>query len=194
MGNAYCIPSNFKLRHYQPARPIAYKSILMQISAHSAHRGAACSHELPSPRSRSRVSASTGCPINGRRNASLRGADRHTAVLAVGLGMTVRQFLKLPGRLQAEAHKAYLALMSPANVAPLADPVPAETRMVPRGHMSVDLKLEVGRRLLAVKASLPRGHFGPWLDKQEGLSRGMARQCMALATGRHQDARGASAA
>lgn len=50
----------------------------------------------------------------------------------MGCGMTVRQFLKLPDRLQAEAHKAYLTLMWPANLAPLADPEPADTRAIPR--------------------------------------------------------------
>ncbi|UVC17638.1 DUF3102 domain-containing protein [Mesorhizobium onobrychidis] len=121
----------------------------------------------------------------------LRGEKRHTAVLALGAGMTVRQFMKLPDRLQAEVHKAYLALMSSANVAPLADSAPADTRVIPRGHLSIDQKLAIGRWLIQTKASLPRGHFGPWLDKQRKLSRSMAQQCMALVTGGRQDARGA---
>jgi DUF3102 family protein len=112
----------------------------------------------------------------------LRGAERDTAALALGLGMTIRQFGKLlPAELQAEVHRAYLALMSPANVAHPADREPADTRAIPRGNLSIDQKLAIGRRLLRNKASLPRGHFGPWLDKQEGLSRGMAQQCMVLA-------------
>jgi hypothetical protein len=53
--------------------------------------------------------------------------------------------------------------------------------------MSVEQKLAIGRRLLQVKASLPHGHFGPWLDKQEGFSRHMALQCMALARARQSD-------
>ncbi|MER8373926.1 hypothetical protein [Mesorhizobium sp. M1406] len=57
-----------------------------------------------------------------------------------------------------------------------------------------DRKLAIGHQLLEAKASLPRGHFGPWLDRQEGLSRSMASQCMALAIETRQDARGASAA
>ena len=115
-------------------------------------------------------------------------------MLAIGCGMTVRQFNKLPDRLQAEVHRAYPALMSPSNVVPLADPAPAETRVIPRGHLSLEQKLAVGRWLLHHKASLPHGHFGPWLDKQKGLSRHMASQCMALAIGGRQDARQASAA
>lgn len=95
--------------------------------------------------------------------------------------MTVRQFNKLPADKQQEVHRAYLALMSPSNVVPLADPAPADTRAIPRGRLSIEQKLAIGRWLLHNKASLPYGHFGPWLDKQEGLSRGMALQCMTLA-------------
>ena len=38
----------------------------------------------------------------------------------------------------------------------------------------------------------PSEFFGPWLDKHDGLSRSMASQCMALATGGRQAARDAS--
>ena len=127
-----------------------------------------------------------------QRLSRLRGLKRHIAVLAAGCGMTTRQFMKLPDATKAELDRAYLALMSPSNV-PRATAEPTEPRAVPGGHMSVEQKLAIGRRLLEVKASLPRGHFGPWLDKQEGLSRGMASQCMRLATGGRQDARQGSA-
>ncbi|BCG72681.1 hypothetical protein MesoLj113a_38390 [Mesorhizobium sp. 113-1-2] len=123
------------------------------------------------------------------RLGRMRGEKRHTAVLAFGCGMTVRQFNKLPADKQHEVHRAYLKLMSPSNVVPLGDPAPAETRSIPRGHLSVDQKLAVGRWLLKVKAQLPHGHFGPWIETQKGLSRSMASQCMRLATGGRQDAR-----
>jgi len=98
--------------------------------------------------------------------------------------------------------QAYLAPMSPLNMDRVASE-PAEPRAVPRGHLSDEQKAVIGRCLLQAKASLPHGHFGPWLEKQEGLSRGMALQCMALArasganmpsaaTGKRQDARAAS--
>jgi hypothetical protein len=116
----------------------------------------------------------------------LRGLKRHIAVLAVGCGMTVRQFMKLPDATKAEVDRAYLALMSPSNsYRPASEPT--EPRAVPGGHMSVDQKLAIGRRLLEAKASLPRGHFGPWLEKQQGLSRSMALQCMTLARARQDD-------
>lgn len=104
----------------------------------------------------------------------------------------MRQFMKLPDATKAELDRAYLMLMSPSNAARAEEP-PADTRVIPRGHLSIDQKLTIGWWLLRNKASLPRGHFGPWLDRQEGLSRSMASQCMALATGGRQDARGASA-
>ncbi|MER8431382.1 DUF3102 domain-containing protein [Mesorhizobium caraganae] len=129
-----------------------------------------------------------------QRLRRLRGDQRHTAVLAIGCGMTVRQFNKLPADKQHEVHKAYLALMSPSNVVPLADPEPAETRVIPPGHLSVEQKLAIGRWLLHHKASLPHGHFGPWLGRQQGLSRHMASQCMALATEADQKAIEARAA
>jgi hypothetical protein len=45
-----------------------------------------------------------------QRLRRLRGEERHTAVLAIGCGRTVRQFNKLPADKQYEVHKAYLAL------------------------------------------------------------------------------------
>lgn len=121
-----------------------------------------------------------------RRINRLRGADRHTAALALGCGMTIRQFTKLPADKQAEVHRAYLALMSPSNV-PFVESEPIEPRAIPRGHLSVDQKLIIGWRLLETKASLPRGHFGPWLQRQKSLSPSMAQQCMALARAHKQD-------
>lgn len=50
----------------------------------------------------------------GQRLRRLRGEERHTAVLPIGCGMTVRRFNKLPAEKQQEVHRAYLALMSRA--------------------------------------------------------------------------------
>jgi hypothetical protein len=52
-------------------------------------------------------------------------------------------------------------------------------------HRTVKEKTEIGRQLLAKKAALPRGHFGPWL-RESGLSDQMAHQCMRLAKGERQ--------
>ena len=111
------------------------------------------------------------------RLGRMKGEKRHTAVLAFGCGMTARQFAKLPLDRQQAVHRAYLALMSPP------EPEPADNDVValPSGRWSTDLKVRVGCWLMHMKTTLPRGHFGPWVEKQPGLSRGMALQCMALA-------------
>lgn len=132
-----------------------------------------------------------------------KGYARHIAMLAFGCGMTVRQFHKLPIDKQQEVHRAYLALTSPSFGQPKPEPDP-NMLVLPRGHLSRKQKLRIGQWLNAKKASLPHGHFGPWLEKQEGLSRGMSQQCMALAredaahraqqaTGTHREVIGASA-
>jgi hypothetical protein len=67
--------------------------------------------------------------------------------------------------------------------------VPANTSEIEKGraairkgaHRTVKEKTEIGRQLLAKKAELPWGHFGPWLLEQSGLSQHMAHQCMRLA-------------
>ncbi|WP_353646997.1 DUF3102 domain-containing protein [Mesorhizobium sp. WSM2240] len=54
-------------------------------------------------------------------------------------------------------------------------------------HRTVKEKIEIGRHLIAKKAALPWGHFGPWL-RESGLSPHMAHQCMAMARGERQQA------
>ena len=91
--------------------------------------------------------------------------------------MTSREFEKLPSDKQAEVHQAYLALMSPSNLDRTAGEPAAESRVIPRGHLVLEQKVAIGQWLIQTKASLPRGHFGPWLEKQKGLTRSMALQC-----------------
>ncbi|RWE12442.1 MAG: hypothetical protein EOS61_14965 [Mesorhizobium sp.] len=112
-----------------------------------------------------------------RRLGRLRGEKRHTAVLAFGCGMTVRQFAKLAMDRQQAVHRAYLDLMSP----PVPEAADNDVVALPGGHWSTDLKIKVGCWLHYMKSTLPRGHFGPWVQKQPGLSRSMAQQCMTLA-------------
>jgi hypothetical protein len=52
-------------------------------------------------------------------------------------------------------------------------------------HRTVREKIEIGHQLLAKKAALPRGHFGPWL-RESGLSSHTAHQCMRFAKGERQ--------
>lgn len=48
-------------------------------------------------------------------------------------------------------------------------------------HRTTDEKLVLGRRLLEVKASMPHGHFGPWLREKADVSTNAARTAMRLA-------------
>ncbi|PBB21126.1 hypothetical protein [Mesorhizobium sp. WSM4313] len=124
------------------------------------------------------------------RLGRMRGEKRHTAVLAFGCGMTVHQFAKLPPDRQQAVHRAYLTLMAP----PEPEPGDNDAVALPGGRWSTDLKIRVGCWLMHIKATLPHGHFGPWVEKQKRLSRGMALQCMALAREARQRAIEARAA
>ena len=101
----------------------------------------------------------------------------------------MRQFTKLPLDRQQAVHRAYLALMSP----PEAEPADNDVVALPSGRWSTDLKIRVACWLMHMKTTLPRGHFGPGVEKQPGLSRGMAMQCMALAKGARQSLSSTSA-
>ncbi|WP_246678023.1 MULTISPECIES: hypothetical protein [unclassified Mesorhizobium] len=79
-----------------------------------------------------------------QRLRCLRGEERHTAVLAIGCGMMMRQFNKLPADKQAEVHRAYLALMSRAMSRrwqipsrPTLEPLPAGTCQTDKSSSSV---------------------------------------------------------
>ncbi|CDX22148.1 conserved hypothetical protein [Mesorhizobium plurifarium] len=119
----------------------------------------------------------------GARNATPR-------VLAFGCGMTVRQFAKLPPDRQQAVHRAYLTLMLP----PEPEPADNDAVALPGGRWSTEIKLRVGCWLNHIKSTLPHGHFGPWVEKQSGLSHKMALQCMALAREARQRAIEARAA
>ncbi|RWE78103.1 hypothetical protein [Mesorhizobium sp.] len=128
-----------------------------------------------------------------RRLGRMRGEKRHTAVLAFGCGMTVRQFAKLPPDGQQAVHGAYLALTFPPEPQ-RPEPADNDTMVLPAGHWPLAFKIKVGCRLMHMKETLPRGHFGPWVDKQPGLTSKMAQQCMALARDARQRAIEARAA
>ncbi|SDP46319.1 Protein of unknown function [Phyllobacterium sp. YR620] len=50
-----------------------------------------------------------------------------------------------------------------------------------RVKLSPDEAIEAGRKLLKVKASLPHGQFGPWLEKKSGVCHSTAMKYMRLA-------------
>ncbi|TPK42642.1 MULTISPECIES: hypothetical protein [unclassified Mesorhizobium] len=117
------------------------------------------------------------------RIGRMRSADRSVARLAFGCGMTVPQFRKLPQDRQQAVWQAYLALMSPTNAGGVPssnDNEPAATRFRKGIHRSTGEKIAIGRRLIAVKTSLPRGHFGPWLE-EKGIPAQFAHMVMKMA-------------
>lgn len=111
----------------------------------------------------------------------VRGPNRRIAQLAAACTMTIKQFKRLPIGKQQEVWAAYLTLTSPTNVGAStarANQPPAKFR---KGlHRTDEEKVAIGRKLIAKKASLPRGHFGPWLIEQ-GIPGSFARMAMGLA-------------
>lgn len=54
-------------------------------------------------------------------------------------------------------------------------------------------KINLGLRLLAIKANLPHGHFIPWVEEKSGLTYSMVQNCMRAAR-EADEARGEAAA
>lgn len=50
------------------------------------------------------------------RVMKIRGPNRHIAILAFGLGMTLKQFKKLPADKQHEVQRAYSRLVATVNM------------------------------------------------------------------------------
>lgn len=99
-----------------------------------------------------------------------RMADRQNRAIAwaaFGLGMTLQQFKKLTSEQQRAAMDAHNRLTSPSACLP-ASPAAEQQPRLPRRHerLSKAEMAELGRRLLRVKAELPRGHF-PAVDRGE---------------------------
>jgi hypothetical protein len=109
----------------------------------------------------------------------VRGPNKWIAWYAAAACMTIKQFKKLPADKQEEVRRAYLALTSPHNV-PLHSK-PPEPAYRKGQHLSDEEKVELGRKLLGVKARLPRGHFGPWVAEKSGMTASMVQQYMRLA-------------
>ena len=104
-----------------------------------------------------------------RIRAMAPGHNRAIAPAAFGLGMTIRQFKRLPVEKQREAIQAYYKLTEP----PIPEVRPEDARRrIPRKNERVpeERMIELGRELLEIKAKLPRGHFGPWIEEKSGIS------------------------
>ncbi|MGV2106997.1 DUF3102 domain-containing protein [Agrobacterium vitis] len=108
------------------------------------------------------------------------GPDKEIAVIAFGLGSTVRQFKKLPLDQCKAAHDANDRLYAPA---PFPSPEIRQRPPVPRKgeHASIEKKIELGRQLIHMKTQLPRGHFIPWVEEKSGITYGQAQRWMKIA-------------
>lgn len=105
--------------------------------------------------------------------------NRQIAWLAFGAGLTVQQFKKLPQATREALWQAFRTLTSPHNVP--RSSTPPEPAYRKGQHLSAEEKVELGRKLLRMKASLPRGHFGPWVAEKSGLAKSMVHDCMRMA-------------
>lgn len=109
--------------------------------------------------------------------------NRAIALAAFGLGLSVQQFKKLPPEKQREIWDAHSRLISPAAIAPRrarsTNQAPPPPKLYTR--LSEAQKAHYGRELLNMKASLPRGHFGPWLREKSGLTVSQAQRYMRMA-------------
>lgn len=112
----------------------------------------------------------------------MRGPNRNIAPMAFGLGMTIQQFKKLRPDQKRAAWEAHNRLVTPFAALPTGEQPPRDKRL-PRAweRISDEQAVQIGRDLLVVKKSLPRGHFGPWVREKSGISPGRAQKYMKAA-------------
>ncbi|GLR54333.1 hypothetical protein KYK30_32090 [Shinella yambaruensis] len=111
---------------------------------------------------------------------------RAIAELAFGLGMTVRQFQGLSISHQNAAREAHNRLYSPEAFR-LPNPKNAPVRLPQRYERVSDEKMAtMGAELLAIKAKLPRGHFGVWVEEKSGITYSQAQRFMKTAGTRNR--------
>lgn len=115
-----------------------------------------------------------------RKLMRMRGADRNLAGAALAAGMTVARFKTLPAGKQQEIQAAYLELTAPESI-PAPPAGPERPRKPSLRDFGEQERIALGRRLLAVKAQLPRGHFGLWCKEKSGLGHNTIRVCMKMA-------------
>jgi len=115
-----------------------------------------------------------------RIHAMPRGPNKAIAPMAFGLGMTINQFKRLSEEKRREIWHAFNRMTEP----PIPNVRPEDTkRRIPRRNERVpeERMIELGRELLAIKAKLPRGHFGPWVEEKSGISYSAAQRFMRAA-------------
>lgn len=119
--------------------------------------------------------------VRVRRIADRR--NRAMALPAFGLGMTLQQYKKLSEDQRHAAWAAYCRLTSPEAMLPERPNTGPRSKALPQRweRISDEEKRSIGRKLLAIKSELPRGHFGPWLRDESGLTFSQAQRYMRLA-------------
>lgn len=106
--------------------------------------------------------------------------NRHIAMVAFGLGMTVHQFKKLSKDRQEAAWKAFNTLTGPTSfIAPEERQRPSLPRKGER--VSIEKQIALGEQLISVKSKLPHGHFRLWVEDKSGLSYTQAMRLMRVA-------------
>lgn len=115
-----------------------------------------------------------------RRIADRR--NRAIAFIAFGLGMSVPQFKKLPAEQQRAAWQAHNRLTAPHTMARAVSATPQPAKPPSRyTRLSEAEMADLGRKLLKVKAELPRGHFLPWIEEKSGITYSQAQRWMKAA-------------
>lgn len=115
-----------------------------------------------------------------RRIADRR--NRAIAFVAFGLGMSVPQFKKLPAEQQREAWQAHNSLTAPHTMAAVVSATLQPAKPPSRyTRLSEAEMADLGRKLLKVKAELPRGHFLPWIEEKSGITYSQAQRWMKAA-------------
>jgi hypothetical protein len=109
--------------------------------------------------------------------------NKAIAWTAFSLGMSLQQFKKLPQDKQREAHGAFQAMTAPNALTPATEQREAKSSQWPRRgeHVAIEDQIELGQRLLEIKATLPRGHFIPWVENEIGISYLQAQRWMKAA-------------
>lgn len=113
------------------------------------------------------------------RLSRIRGPNRAIAQMALGLGMTYQQYRRLSPEQQKAAQEALNGLLRP----PAPERQDERPSWLPRpwGRIPEEQQVTIGRKLLQVKAELPHGHFGPWIDEKSGITRNQAARFMKAA-------------
>jgi hypothetical protein len=118
-----------------------------------------------------------------QRVMKMRGPDKDIAQMAFGLGMSVHQFKRLPADRRRAAVAAFHKLTDPLSMDgmnALVREAQIEAYRPPRRYerLSEERMIELGTRLLEVKARLSHGRFRLWVDEESGITYSQAQKWM----------------